>query len=1098
MVRKRRTDGPGGESSGGQHPAERSVPPQQQAAVSGGGGPQGGRGRGPQGGRGGYGGRGMPQQQHGAPPEYQGRGRGGQYGAPSDYQGRGRGGQYGAPSDYQGRGRGGPPQPQQQYGGPPEYQGRGRGGPSQQGGRGYGDGRGGYGGGHDTAPSYGGPVRPPAPELHQATSVPSVPYPVAVSPPPAPSEASSSSHPQVSEVEQDLGQVTIHSEETPAPPPASKSSLRFPLRPGKGKIGKKCVVKANHFFAELPKKDLHQYDVTITPEVTSRGVNRAVMAQLVKLYRDSHLGKRLPAYDGRKSLYTAGPLPFISKDFRITLVDEDDDGSRGKRRDREFKVVIKFASRADLHHLGLFLEGRQTDAPQEALQVLDIVLRELPTSRYCPVGRSFYSPLLGIRQPLGEGLESWRGFYQSIRPTQNGLSLNIDMSSTAFIEPLPVIEFVAKLLNREVSPRPLADADRVKIKKALRGIKVEVTHRGNMRRRYRISGLTSQTTRELTFPVDESGTMKSVVEYFSETYGFVIQHTQWPCLQVGNPQRPNYLPMEVCKIVEGQRYSRRLNERQITALLKVTCQRPPDRENDITQTVRHNAYHEDPYAKEFGIKISDKLAQVEARILPAPWLKYHDTGREKDCLPQVGQWNMMSKKMVNGGTVNNWFCVNFSRSVPDKSAHAFCCELANMCHISGMAFNPEPVLPPLSARPDQVEKVLRRRYHDAKTKLQGKEPDLLIVILPDNNGSLYGDLKRICETDLGVVSQCCLTKHVFKMNKQYLANVSLKINVKVGGRNTVLVDALSRRIPIVSDRPTIIFGADVTHPHPGEDSSPSIAAVVASQDWPEITKYAGLVCAQAHRQELIQDLFKQWQDPVRGTLTGGMIKELLISFRRATGQKPQRIIFYRDGVSEGQFYQVLLFELDAIRKACASLEPNYQPTVTFVVVQKRHHTRLFASDHRDKRSVDRSGNILPGTVVDSNICHPTEFDFYLCSHAGIQGTSRPAHYHVLWDENKFSADELQSLSNNLCYTYARCTRSVSIVPPAYYAHLAAFRARFYMEPETSDSGSIASGAVSRGGMAAAAGRSSRAPGATAAVRPLPELKENVKRVMFYC
>ena len=47
---------------------------------------------------------------------------------------------------------------------------------------------------------------------------------------------------------------------------------------------------------------------------------------------------------------------------------------------------------------------------------------------------------------------------------------------------------------------------------------------------------------------------------------------------------------------------------------------------------------------------------------------------------------------------------------------------------------------------------------------------------------------------------------------------------------------------------------------------------MASQDWPEITKYAGLVCAQAHRQELIQDLFKQWQDPVRGPVTGGMIK----------------------------------------------------------------------------------------------------------------------------------------------------------------------------------------------------------------------------------
>lgn len=478
---------------------------------------------------------------------------------------------------------------------------------------------------------------------------------------------------------------------------------------------------------------------------------------------------------------------------------------------------------------------------------------------------------------------------------------------------------------------------------------------------------------------------------------------------------------------------------------------------------------------------------MEARVLPAPWLKYHKTGKEKDCLPQVGQWNMMNKKMINGMTVSRWACINFSRSVQESVARGFCNELAQMCQVSGMEFNPEPVIPIYMARPDQVEKALKHVYHACVNKLKGKELELLLAILPDNNGSLYGDIKRICETDLGLISQCCLTKHVFKISKQYLANVSLKINVKMGGRNTVLLDAISCRIPLVSDIPTIIFGADVTHPENGEDSSPSIAAVVASQDWPEVTKYAGLVCAQAHRQELIQDLYKTWHDPARGTVSGGMIRDLLISFRKATGQKPQRIIFYRDGVSEGQFYQVLLFELDAIRKACASLEPNYQPPVTFIVVQKRHHTRLFANNHKDRSSTDRSGNILPGTVVDTKICHPTEFDFYLCSHAGIQGTSRPAHYHVLWDENNFTADGIQSLTNNLCYTYARCTRSVSVVPPAYYAHLAAFRARFYMEPEMAENG----GSPHKGSKAIREGGES-------GVRPLLALKENVKRVMFYC
>ncbi|KAK4357092.1 hypothetical protein RND71_022702 [Anisodus tanguticus] len=795
--------------------------------------------------------------------------------------------------------------------------------------------------------------------------------------------------------------------------PSSSKSLCFAPRPGFGQLGTKCIVKANHFLAELPDKDLNQYDVTVTPEVSSRSVNRDIIAELVKLYKESDLGMRLPAYDGRKSLYTAGELPFKWKEFTIKLID-DDDVINGPKREREYKVVIKFVARANLHHLSQFLAGKRADGPKEALQILDIVLRELSIKRYCPVGRSFFSPDIQKPQPCGDGLEAWCGFYQSIRPTQMGLSLNIDMASAAFIEALPVIEFVAQLLGKDVSSRPLSDSDRVKIKKALRGVKVEVTHRGNVRRKYRVSGLTPQPTRELVFPVDDNLTMKSVVEYFQEMYGFTIMYTHLPCLQVGNQKKANYLPMEACKIVEGQRYTKRLSEKQITALLK---------------TVQHNDYNEDPYAKEFGIKISEKQASVEARVLPAPWLKYHDTGKEKDCLPQVGQWNMMNKKMINGMTVNRWACINFSRSVQESVARGFCNELAQMCQVSGMEFNPEPIISIYMARPDQVEKALKHVYHSCVNKLKGKELELLLVILPDNNGSLYGDIKRICETDLGLITQCCLTKHVFKISKQYLANVSLKINVKMGGRNTVLLDAISCRIPLVSDIPTIIFGADVTHPENGEDSSPSIAAVVASQDWPEVTKYAGLVCAQAHRQELIQDLYKTWHDPARGTVSGGMI---------------------RDGVSEGQFYQVLLFELDAIRKV----------------------------------GVNPVNSSSSGTVVDTKICHPTEFDFYLCSHAGIQGTSRPAHYHVLWDENNFTADGIQSLTNNLCYTYARCTRSVSVVPPAYYAHLAAFRARFYMEPDMPENG----GSPHKGTKAI------RETG----VRPLPALKENVKRVMFYC
>ncbi|KAL8057742.1 hypothetical protein ABFX02_04G203700 [Erythranthe guttata] len=860
-------------------------------------------------------------------------------------------------------------------------------------------------------------------------------------------------------------------------PPASAKAVRLPARPGFGSFGQKTVVKANHFLVSVADRDLNHYDVAISPEVASKKVCRMIMNQLVKTFHASHLGKRKLAYDGRKSCYTAGPLPFASKDFVIKL-DEDS----GSRREREFKVSIKFASKADLYHLKEFLKGQQRDIPQETIQFLDVVLREKPSNSYEAVGRSFFHPEFESGE-LGNGLEYWKGFYQSLRPTQIGLSLNIDMSARAFFEPIYVSEFVFKYLNLRDLNRPLSDQDRIKVRRALKGVKVENNHQDHVKH-HKITGLSTEPTQRLMFSVDESGAQISVYQYFRQKYNIVLKYPLLPALQAGSAARPIYLPMEVCKIVAGQRYSKKLNERQVTQLLRATCKRPEERENVIKKMVEKNNYNNDELVNaEFGIQVRPDLLSIEARVLPPPMLKYHDSGKEKRVQPYVGQWNMMNKKMINGGKVDFWTCVNFSRSNDDVVAN-FINQLLGMCCGKGMEFGPQPLVPIRTRHSNQIEQSLIAIHSEALKN--GNKLQLLLIILPDVTGS-YGLIKRVCETELDIVSQCCQPKQVLKCNIQYLENVSLKINVKAGGRNTVLEQALLRKMPYLSDIPTIIFGADVTHPQPGEDSSPSIAAVVASMDWPEVTKYRGLVSAQGHREEIIQDLYTSYQDPNKGLVHGGLIREHLVAFYKNTKCKPSRLIFYRDGVSEGQFNQVLLYEIDAIRKACASLQADYQPRITFVVVQKRHHTRLFPADHKSRSTTDKSGNILPGTVVDTKICHPNEFDFYLCSHAGIQGTSRPAHYHVLYDENRFSADALQILTNSLCYTYARCTRSVSIVPPAYYAHLAAFRARYYIEAgEFSDSGSAAAGPG--GAMRERVGE----------VRALPAIMDNVKDVMFYC
>ena len=107
-----------------------------------------------------------------------------------------------------------------------------------------------------------------APELLQAMDAPHEP-PANVSSPEAASPEASSPRSlalEVTEQLQDLSvqyQLSESQEEIVQHVPVSTKSFKFPHRPGSGSIGTRCLVKANHFFAQLPDKDLHQYDVRL-------------------------------------------------------------------------------------------------------------------------------------------------------------------------------------------------------------------------------------------------------------------------------------------------------------------------------------------------------------------------------------------------------------------------------------------------------------------------------------------------------------------------------------------------------------------------------------------------------------------------------------------------------------------------------------------------------------------------------------------------------------------------------------------------------------------------------------------------------------------
>ncbi|KAH0732925.1 hypothetical protein KY290_000591 [Solanum tuberosum] len=869
-------------------------------------------------------------------------------------------------------------------------------------------------------------------------------------------------------------------------------SLVVARRPDSGGVeGQVISLLANHFLVQFdPSQRIFHYDVEISPH-PSKDIARLIKKKLVEDH-SVMLSGALPVYDGGRTIYS--PIEFQNNkiEFYISLPipssGSNKSGEMVKLQKEEqqiklFRVNIKLISKFDGKELNSYLNKEGDDSgsplPQEYLHALDVVLRESPTEKCITAGRSFYSSCMGGEKDIGGGAVALRGFFQSLRPTQQGLALNVDFSVTAFHESIGVITYLEKRLDflHDISHRKtrgLTNDEKKEVEKALKNIRVFVCHRETVQR-YRIYSLTEEVTENLCFQ-DRDGKILRIVNYFKDHYNYDILYRNLPCLQISR-SKPCYLPMELCMICEGQKFLGKLSDDQTARILKMGCQRPRERKAIIDRVVTGSVGPTSGnHASDFKLQISKEMTQLYGRILQPPKLKLGDRGQVRNLIPSRldRQWNLLDSHVFEGTRVERWALMSFG-GTSDQKSHIpkFINQLCQRCEQLGIFLNKNTVLNPqfeplhLLNNVKNLETKLNKLHRASFNNLQ------LVICVMERKHKGYADLKRIAETSIGVVTQCCLYPNLGKISSQFLANLALKINAKVGGCTVALYNSLPSQIPRLfkHDCPVIFMGADVTHPHPLDDFSPSVAAVVGSVNWPAANKYVSRMRSQTHRQEIIQDL-------------STMVGEIIDDFYEELLKLPERIIFFRDGVSETQFLKVLKEELQAIRMACSRF-PGYKPPITFVVVQKRHHTRLFPCelDLSTTKNTLFNENILPGTVVDTVITHPSEFDFYLCSHWGVKGTSRPIHYHVLWDENQFTSDELQKLVYNLCYTFVRCTKPISLVPPAYYAHLAAYRGRLYLE--RSDLSTLTrSSNISRA-----------APPKTT---PLPKLTENIKKLMFYC
>ncbi|KAL6505629.1 Protein argonaute 7 [Orobanche hederae] len=863
-----------------------------------------------------------------------------------------------------------------------------------------------------------------------------------------------------------------------------QESLTVARRPDSGGTeGKLITLLANHFLVKFdPSMQIFHYDVEISPNPLKE-IARAIKQKLVSDH-SSELSNARPAYDGRRTIYSPVEFQDDHLEFYISLpisiarktLLPSLEMKNSQEMLKTFRVNIKLVSKLGGEAMSSYLNKEGDDVvplPQEYIHALDVVLGENPKEKCLSTGKSFCSDSVGGAKEIGGGAIAYRGFFQSLRPTQQGLALNIDFSVTAFHEGIGVIPYLQKRFEFMQKTRVLKTGEKEEVEKALKNMRVFVCHRETVQR-YRVYSLTEDIIENLWFP-DRDGRNLRLVDYFKDHYGYDVQYRNLPCLQISR-RKPCYLPMELCVICEGQRFLGKLSDDQTANLLKMSCRRPMERRAIIDEVIKGPV---GPISgnqeKEFKLQVAKQMTRLTGRILHPPKLKLGQGGHIRNLTPSRHdrQWNLQDSQVFEAARVERWALISFGGTLDQKSSvQKFINQLSQKCESLGIFLNPNTVTKPLFEPTHVLNNVkllaskLKKIHNAALNDLQ------LLICVMEKKHKGYADLKRIAETDIGIVSQCCLYSNLGKLSSQFLVNMALKINVKMGGCTVALYNSLPSQIPRIfrHGEPVIFMGADVTHPHPSDDSSPSVAAVVGSVNWPAANKYVSKMRSQNHRQEIIQDLRP-------------MVREILDDFRDGLSRLPSKIIFFRDGVSETQFDKVLRHEMQSVREACSEFL-DYNPPITFIVVQKRHHTRLFPCENDRSATRDRSSdeNIPPGTVVDTSIAHPREFDFYLCSHWGAKGTSRPIHYHVLRDENKFTSDEMQKMVYNLCYTFVRCTKPVSLVPPAYYAHLAAYRGRLYLE--RSDLSGGFSSTVSRA--------SPPKP------MPLPKLSENIRKLMFYC
>jgi hypothetical protein len=917
------------------------------------------------------------------------------------------------------------------------------------------------------------------------------------------------------------GQSFEYTTEEKTPKGKVDVTVRVPGRPGYGTLGRPIFLRTNYFKintgyegtdATVQDRPLHKYTLEITPEVSAPKKRRVVQA-ILEL---RPLKNTTCATDYANIIVTTEPLdlkalgttPNDEWREKIELPPPKENSGHGdgqapapdvveKARERNSVTFrIKYEATFSLQHMIDYLRSNSAGAHyagrNDVIQLLNIIMCKRPQGHEYvqKVGQNKFYPF-GIhpatqRFQLGGGLEAHRGYFSSVRPTNYRLLVNLNVTSGAFYKPTWLPDLLAE--SRIGSKGDQEGFIRLLKVKAV--YKKDGEEKPFMTKIKTICGFAHRPVRygnakQVTFEYEDrrqSPPYKhkiSVFDYFKNVHGIELQRPD-PVLNVGTSKDPQYLPMELCTVLDGQPYRRLLSGDQTSEMITFAARHPNANAMSIAGTQESPGYGlrlfqlagspgSDAQAdsvKPFGFSVDTRMIAVPGRVLRSPRVTY----KGKNPNVQRGSWNCANQVFASPGRLGNWQALVINLNGPRGNAlinpkpdgdmlapEALFKELERSLKSYGITMSDRLQTDTITL---DALTVSNREGNDSKVRgaferAKSRKVNMLFIVIPNVDRWLYARIKFHGDIVTGIHTINAVGNKLQKPRGQgmYLGNLALKFNIKGNG--------VSHKVPNVLTKPldnnTMLVGIDVTHPSPGSSkTAPSIACAVASVD-EHLFQWPGSVRTQTGRQEMVAGLEEM------------VLERLSLWQKKHQNKLPTKIVIYRDGVSEGQYALVLKYELPSFEAAFAKKygKKEQWPKVSIIVVGKRHHTRFYPTCKEDADFNPQTGkgswNPQPGTVVDRGIAGKILREFWLQAHQGLQGTARPAHYVVIKDDIGFEADELEQFTHSLCYLFNRATKAVSICPPAYYADLLCERGRAYLfsvlaENNAPDDSSVSSAA----------------------------------------